>query len=76
VLAASGGAILKPTEVGPCEFIEHDSRGLASALTMALNIAFLGNINTHPNHLARLDQQPYDRIIWACITGTNGRKIK
>ena len=50
-----------------------NSRGLASALTMALNIASLGNINTFPNHLARLDQQPYDRTICACITSTNGR---
>jgi hypothetical protein len=45
----------------------------ASALIMALNIAFLANIKRYPIHLARLDQQPYDRIRWACVTGTNGR---
>ena len=38
------------------------AEALALAHTMALNIAFFGNINTYPKHLARLDQQPYDRI--------------
>ena len=44
-----------------------------SALIMAWSIAFLGNIKTYPTHLARLDQQPYDRTGWACVTGANGR---
>jgi hypothetical protein len=45
----------------------------ASALIMAWSIAFLMNIKTYPTHLARLDQQPYDWIGWACVTGANGR---
>ena len=49
------------------------AEALDLAHTMALNIAFFANIKTYPNHLARLDQQPYDRIRWACVTGTNGR---